>query len=69
MSSPNFSSIRVELDKQGYRDGACIILERDTSKHMAFPETEVLNGARENLENSLKKDFWWGFLLNFLLNF
>lgn len=65
VDSPSFPPDSVELDKRGYRDDAWRILERDTSKHMEFAETEIPFRARAKAKNSLKKDFRWGFSLNF----
>lgn len=63
--SPNFHCVRAELDKQGFPMGACKILYRDTSKHVSIPETENGKWAWEGWKISLKKDFRWGFPLNF----
>lgn len=60
-----FPLTRVELENWWNLDGACECLERDMLKHMAFQETQQGQREWEKLENSLKKDFWWGFFLNF----
>lgn len=64
-NSRDFLFVRVELEFEGFFQGACDILKQDTLKHVVFPETETKLGAREKVKNSLKNVFRRGFLLNF----